>query len=55
MDNKTKEVILDRIYEKVGLHKGGMTVLPEKIDTDTILEAINIDEYFFKEEQTNET
>lgn len=59
MDNATKEKILDRLYEAAGVcmtcgkHKcqhGSNTTLPESLDVNTVLRAINLDEHFFKEE-----
>ena len=63
MGNATKEKILDRLHETAavcmtcGKRKcphGGNTTLPETLDTDIVLRAINLDEYFFKEEVPNE-
>lgn len=57
--NKTKELIIDRLHDRVG--KPTMresSLLPDKIDKDDVLWAINLDEYFFKEgtsEQRNNT
>ena len=62
MDNATKEKIVDRLHEMVGVcptcgrHKcghGSSTELPESVNTDDVLRAINLDEYFFKEEVAN--
>lgn len=62
MDNETKEKIVDRLHEMAGVcpvcgrHKcghGSNTNLPGTLDTDTVLRAINLDEYFFKEEAPN--
>ncbi len=60
MDNKTKETILSRIYDSKSsvcsfclescCAHGGNRKLPETLNTIDVLKAINIDEYFFKED-----
>lgn len=58
MDNATKELIVDRLHDLVGVcptcgkHKcghGSSSELPDSISTDLVLRAINLDEHFFKE------
>jgi hypothetical protein len=60
MDNATKEKIIDRLHKAAGVcttcgqrncpHGGGEgTTLPKMLDTDTVLHAINVGEYFFEE------
>jgi len=64
MDNKTKDKIVSRLHNLVGVcmtckkrdcGHGKNTMLPPRIDTDVILRAINLDEHFFKEEQSDES
>jgi hypothetical protein len=57
-DNDTKELILDRLHEAVSVcaecgqnkcsHSSG-TILPQTIDAQVVLRAINYGEFFFKE------
>lgn len=60
MDNFTKEKIIERIFancsicmfcKKRSCAHSGNRMLPEKLDRGQVLKAINVDEYFFKEEQ----
>lgn len=58
MDNEIKKKILGRLFESVGMcsfckrqdcgHEGNRE-LPTSIGINHILEAINLDEWFFKE------
>lgn len=58
MDNKTKQVILERLYKTAStcthcgrrgcLDSGSRELFP-MIKREDVLEAINLDEYFFKE------
>lgn len=59
MDEITKAIILDRIFGSSSIcgHCGkddcgqeGNLVLPDTLKTEHVLKAINIDEYFFKED-----
>jgi len=49
--NPTKEIIVGRIHEYCGrkFHQGCASSLPETLKTGSVLKAINLDEYFFKE------
>lgn len=49
MDNKTKEIILSRLFKSSGFFSGGMEHLPDTLKTDDVLKAINVDEYFYLE------
>lgn len=59
MDNETKEVIINRLHDHSS-HCGhcgskkcshtGYRKLPDFLPLDTVLEAINLNEHFFKEE-----
>jgi hypothetical protein len=59
MDNATKEEIINRLHKSAGIcmtckrnncGHGGSTDLPNTLPTDDVLRAINLDEYFFKED-----
>lgn len=57
-DNATKKQIIDRLFKSVGIcafckrqgcgHEGNRE-LPTSIGVNHVLEAINLDEWFFKE------
>lgn len=57
MDNRTKEVILERLYYKAGVcacgndrcADSGHRKLPDMLRKEDVLEAINVDEFFFQE------
>ena len=58
MDNQTKEIIVNRLYEKAGIcgHCGerrcpdaGYRKLPDTLNTDDVLQAINLDEHYYKD------
>ena len=58
VDNATKEVIVNRLHKLIGVCSTcgkhgclcGSSTLPAIIATDVVLRAINLDEYFFREE-----
>ena len=61
MDNKTKEIILDRLFKTSSYcgHCGkedcgdrGKRHLSPMIKRSDVLRAINLDEYYFKEDAT---
>ena len=57
IDNDTKEIIIQRLYDHVGIcgvcHKKDCRhenrVLPHTVSIDEILRAINLGEYYFQE------
>lgn len=60
MDNKTKQIILDRLFKTSSFCKfcgrtdcghSGYRELHRAIDRDDVLKAINLDEWLFKEEE----
>jgi len=53
MDNETKTKIITRLHNKAGIYSGGMQILPDTLNTRDVLEAINLDEFFFKESITD--
>jgi len=55
MDNKTKSTIVSRIWLKCGVFKDGVERLPDLLNVDDVLRAINLDEYYFQEEDTKKT
>lgn len=61
MDNATKETILKRLFDSVGVcttctEKGcpcSNKTLPTTLSVEVVLKAINLDECFFKEPATH--
>ena len=62
MDSFTKKKIIERLFEncsvcmfckKRGCAHGSNRTLPQTLDRDSVLKAINAGEYFFKEDAPN--
>jgi hypothetical protein len=52
-EDEIKEKIVNRLHDKCGIRTIGLnTELPKKINVDDILWAINLGEYFYKEDRT---
>jgi len=64
MDNDTKEAIINRLYETSShcMHcgskdcrHGGNREIDNNLTSEDVLRAINLDEYFFKENESTGT